>query len=51
MTVDYFLPFRITSSKLTNFNLKNFNSHANHHYGNRKYRAKINFTLKTVAQL
>lgn len=46
MTDDCFLPFRITSSKLTNFNLKNFNSHANHHSANRKYRAKINFILK-----
>lgn len=34
--------FRLLISKLTNFNLKNFNSHSNHQTIVRKYRAKIN---------
>jgi hypothetical protein len=32
--------FRIASSKLTKFNLKNFNSYSNHQTVIRKYRAK-----------
>lgn len=38
--------FSLLISKLTKFNLKNFNSHSNRHIVIRKYRAKI----KIVAQ-